>query len=325
MGTNWLPSEELQLCVSWARQSVDPITSRYSNKNNLWGRIHDDYAKNWCGTPENPHAEPRSKVALDSHWTPLKRALKKWQCAKNQASRYSASGTNLVDEITQAQGLYFKEMNKTFDKWECYEAVAAHPQFIDVPTTSPPFQQNFPTQMDSPPINLNSDDCVDEEGFTTPESNRETESPSSPVRPMGVKASKHAKKKGKQRMTEKEEMSIAIFNNMQCHQKQLVEANIKRDEETLQMSREMLELEKRKEARQARLDALEERKEARLAKHEAIEELREQTKIMTMDTSQMTPNTKKWFKRKKAEIMEQVNETTTGSAYVPRFDDDFYD
>ena len=55
--------------------------------------------KNWCVTPENPHAEPRSKVALDSHWTPLKRALKKWQCAKNQASRHSGSGTNLMDEV----------------------------------------------------------------------------------------------------------------------------------------------------------------------------------------------------------------------------------
>ena len=87
-------------------------------------------------------------------------------------------------------------MNKTFDKWDCYEAVAAHPQFIDVPTTSPLFQRKFPTQLESP-INLNSDDFVDEEGFTTPESNRETEGPSSPVRPMGVKASKQAKKKGK--------------------------------------------------------------------------------------------------------------------------------
>lgn len=83
-------------------------------------------------------------------------------------------------------------MNKTFDKWECYEAVAAHPQFVNVPTTSP-FQRNFPTQTESP-INLNSDDCVDEEGFTTSESNQEIESPSSPVRPTGVKASKHEKK-----------------------------------------------------------------------------------------------------------------------------------
>lgn len=127
-------------------------------------------------------------------------------------------------------------MNKTFDKWECYEAVAAHPQYVDVPTTSHPFQRNFPTQVEST-INLNSDDCIDEEGFTTPDFNREMESPSSPVRPMGTKASKHAKKKGKQAMTQKEEMFMEIFNSMQCNQKQLVEANIKSDEETLQLSR----------------------------------------------------------------------------------------
>ncbi|KAL8097882.1 hypothetical protein AgCh_030845 [Apium graveolens] len=65
-----------------------------------------------------------------------------------------------VHKTTQSQGLYFKEMNKPFGKWECYEAVAAHPQFVDVPTTSP-FQRNFLTQVEST-INLNSDDCIDE-------------------------------------------------------------------------------------------------------------------------------------------------------------------
>ncbi|KAL8126774.1 hypothetical protein AgCh_013893 [Apium graveolens] len=105
----------------------------------------------------------------------------------------------------------------------------------------------------------------------------------------------------------------------------MMEANIKKDEETLQISSEILEFEKRKETRHARLDVLEEQKEARLTKYEVVEELREQTKIMTMDTGQMTPNSKRWFKRKKAEIMEQVNETTSDGAYVPHFDDDLYD
>ena len=72
-------------------------------------------------------------------------------------------------------------------------------------------------------------------------------------------------------------------------------------------------------------DIFKEKKKQDQQKHEAVEELREQTKIMTLDTSQTTPNTKRWFKRKKAEIMEQVNETITGRAYVPHFDDDFYD
>lgn len=65
------------------------------------------------------------------------------------------------------------------------------------------------------PINLNSDDCVDGEDFTSLYSNQETKSPSSPVRLMGLKMPKQAKVKGKQGMTKKEEMSISISNNMQ--------------------------------------------------------------------------------------------------------------
>lgn len=44
-------------------------------------------------------------------------------------------------------------------------------------------------------------------------------SPSSPVRPMRVKTTKKAKKKGKQGISMKDEMSLAIFKNMQCNKK----------------------------------------------------------------------------------------------------------
>lgn len=50
-------------------------------------------------------------------------------------------------------------MNNTFDKWDCYETVVAHPQFVDVPTNSPMFQRNFRTQMKLP-INLNSENSI---------------------------------------------------------------------------------------------------------------------------------------------------------------------
>lgn len=45
MCPNWLYSEDIQVCILWARQSLDPITSQYSNKNNLWEQIHEDYVK----------------------------------------------------------------------------------------------------------------------------------------------------------------------------------------------------------------------------------------------------------------------------------------
>ncbi|KAL6202161.1 hypothetical protein ACLB2K_025871 [Fragaria x ananassa] len=99
MGSGWLPSEELQLCVSWVRQSTCIITGRYQCKDNLWKKVYEDYAKNWCGNPEDPHQGPRSKCALESHFPRLKKMLKKWHTALSKARSRAASGTNLVDEI----------------------------------------------------------------------------------------------------------------------------------------------------------------------------------------------------------------------------------
>ncbi|KAL6131132.1 hypothetical protein ACLB2K_069510 [Fragaria x ananassa] len=187
-----------------------------------------------------------------------------------------------------------------------------HPHFVSVETTPSPsqFDRNFPSSPEPHDTDSHIELDDDDEGFTTPPSNQETPIPSSPIRPMGIKAAKEAKKKGKKGMTEKDEKTLAIFQNMQCNQRALMEANMRRDEETLQLSRESLELEKRKEAR--------------IARREAMESLLEETKIMTIDTSIMTPNTKRWYKRRKAEIMGQVNESTSTSegCYHPHFDDE---
>ena len=112
-------------------------------------------------------------------------------------------------------------------------------------------------------------------------------------------------------MAEKDEKSLAIFHSMQCNQKTLLEANIRRDEETLRLARETLELEKRKEERMAR--------------RENMDILLEETKIMSMDTTMMTPNTKAWHKKRKAQIMRGVNENTSTSdgCYTPHFDDEY--
>ena len=95
----WLPSEELQLCVSWARQSTCPITGRYQTKDNFWKRVHDDYIQNWRSAPEEPIVEARTKIGLESHFPRLKKLLLKWHSSINHASNRAASGTNLLDEV----------------------------------------------------------------------------------------------------------------------------------------------------------------------------------------------------------------------------------
>ena len=60
---------------------------------------------------------------------------------------------------------------------------------------------------------------------------------------------------------------------------------MQRDEETLCLARETLELEKRKEERMTR--------------RETMNILLEETKIMSMDITMMTPHTKAWHKKGK--------------------------
>lgn len=95
----WLPSEELQLCVSWVRQSTCPITGRYQSKNNLWKKVYDDYVQNWSPSLGEPLAIDRTKVGMESHFPRLKKWLLKWHSCKKKASDRVASGTNLVDEV----------------------------------------------------------------------------------------------------------------------------------------------------------------------------------------------------------------------------------
>lgn len=97
--TTWLRSEDLQLCVSWVRQSSCNITGRYQAKGNLWQKIYEDYEKNWCGNPDDPSQQARSKVALESRFPRLKKMLKKWSICVAKARDRAASGTNLVDEV----------------------------------------------------------------------------------------------------------------------------------------------------------------------------------------------------------------------------------
>ena len=82
MATNWLASEELQLSISYCRHSVDSIVGNSQKSGQLWSKICADYHENWDGIPR---AEPRSQVALSSHFAKLKKDLKLWVASLAQA------------------------------------------------------------------------------------------------------------------------------------------------------------------------------------------------------------------------------------------------
>lgn len=101
MGTHWLPSEDLQMCISFVRHSIDEYDGNKQKRDKLWETIHGDYMQNWVLAPgEKPPKEPRTRIALASHYNKFKLLLQKWgECLAASRQRI-ASGTSLMDEVS---------------------------------------------------------------------------------------------------------------------------------------------------------------------------------------------------------------------------------
>ena len=91
---NWQEDEKIQLCDSWARVTVCPITGKSISLSKLWERVFADYVENWCGPPTN-----RSPSALQSQFRHLKKMLKDWHNAQLQSRNNIASGHNMMDQV----------------------------------------------------------------------------------------------------------------------------------------------------------------------------------------------------------------------------------
>ncbi|KAL6135853.1 hypothetical protein ACLB2K_068078 [Fragaria x ananassa] len=113
---NWQEDEKIQLCDSWARVTVCPITGKSISLSKLWERVFADYVENWRGPPTN-----RSPSALQSQFRHLKKMLKDWHNAQLQSRNNIASGCNMMNQMNQAQSIYMKHHPKEFDKWACWE------------------------------------------------------------------------------------------------------------------------------------------------------------------------------------------------------------
>ena len=97
---NWLPSEDLQLCISYCRISVCPITGNMQKSDKLWEKIYADFRENWEMAPNESRPEPRSQTAASSRFTKLKPTFKAWGAALAYARRNLQSGSNLQDEVS---------------------------------------------------------------------------------------------------------------------------------------------------------------------------------------------------------------------------------
>jgi hypothetical protein len=120
------------------------------------------------------------------------------------------------------------------------------------------------------------------------------ETPSnSSSRPMGRKAAKEAKKKGKKVQDTSESIALAIQSMAESNQA-TIELIKKRDEDTRNHTRKVFEL----------------------------EEAKEEARIMAMDTSVMSPPSKAWWKKRKGDIMAKtMPENGSSDCYIPQFEE----
>ncbi|XP_004288849.1 PREDICTED: uncharacterized protein LOC101312677 [Fragaria vesca subsp. vesca] len=276
-GSSWTTKEEVQLCESWATVTVCPITGNQQTLTRLWQKVHEHYVENWMGaTPVRPPG------ALQSHFKPLKRLLKVWHNAKNQVGHHRPNGTNQLDEEHQINLEYLRVMKKQFEHKECWEAVKEHPYFRDAlqPPVTPFVYSTANGPQTESPINLDDEEIV----LETP--------PNSVGRPMGQKAAKEARRKGKKKEDVGESMVQALLAM----------------NESTKISNEILR--KREEDRHA--------ESARMM---AFEEAKEDARIMAMRNSDISFGSQDWFKKLKREIRRKTDPNANADCYRPLFEE----
>ena len=112
------------------------------------------------------------------------------------------------------------------------------------------------------------------------------------ARAMGQKQAKELKRKGKKAQASVEEMAIAIRSIAETNQAS-VDLIKKRDEDNRNIAMRYL----------------------------ALEEAKEDERIMSKDTSNMTPPSKAWWKKRKSEVKAKtMPESGSSGCYIPKFD-----
>ena len=99
MATTWLDSKNLQLCISYYRQSVDSTIGNQQNGTSLWAKIAEDYHENWQSSVAELREKPRTVDGLSSRFQKLKPRLKYWGACLAHAQRNPESGCNVHDEV----------------------------------------------------------------------------------------------------------------------------------------------------------------------------------------------------------------------------------
>ncbi|CAL2240386.1 unnamed protein product [Prunus armeniaca] len=208
-------------------------------------------------------------MALSSRWKLLNKELGKWRNALTKVRENIRSGQNFTDEIIQAQ-MWFGatgQGKKSFVHFQCWEVVKDCSRFKFIPT--------------GPPVVLNEKPLHESPSTDSPlDSPMETESPfvPRPPRPIGRKAAK-AKRGGTSN-----NKCVQLLEQIAKNTSLIIERDLKRDE--MDVAREEAFVIQQQKAQEKDMDDRE-------------------MKIMAMDTSHMSPETKADWKLRQRDVMRR--------------------
>ncbi|CAL2257400.1 unnamed protein product [Prunus armeniaca] len=216
-------------------------------------------------------------MALQSRWKILNKELGKWRDALAKGRDNIRSGQNLTDEIVQTQ-MWFGAMGqgkKSFQSHQCWEIVKNCSRFKIICIASPVVLNEIPLH-NSPATDSPLDSPMDQDSPL----------PHAP-RPIGRKAAKVKK---------------ASTSNNECTQclEQVAKNSALRLEKDL----------KREEADKAQHEVFAINRQQ--AQEQDMEDI--QMKIMAMDTTHMSLETKSYWKMKRRDVMRRKLSVTTDQA-----------
>ncbi|KAK4488073.1 hypothetical protein RD792_003815 [Penstemon davidsonii] len=299
MSRLWSNEEDIALTRAYIECSEDNIAGIGQEGKSLWMKIITMMYR--ILDVAGVRYEVRTKVAITSRWKKhIFKSMNKWNSACIKAHKQCASGTNLTDEHRVALLLYKTDAGNPWMFDHCWQvakdwviwSVESHTetqtqsqtsQFMPGMSSQPTLDREEGIYYPSPPLNDLSPSQAepDDENLETPSSHQYS------ARPTGTKSAK----KGKGKASSSLETTAQFNERMRQMSETAVMLEVgrqKRHEDNLQQK--AMDAEKKERENEAkRLD----------------DQIANEYRIMSMDCSSYTPDTKAYWKGLRKEIQKK--------------------
>lgn len=251
---NWSTAEDEALIAAFMEHTTDAVIGTNQKYSQLWRKVMESYRS---AQMENPHQiNPRTGPMMRARWKRMATAVMKWIGCYEEAVRFRGSGFNEEDVLRQARIIYeHNEGGTSFVFEHAWNMLKKYPKWQTVLINSLP---QAGKAREAPPNTEDSEgSCgsgkrmrLDESGtFSNPDTPNSGEGLDSCRRPEGVKAARKKKGKGVAGASKDVLMnwgeSIKFYSETKAVD--------------LDLQRERLEYQRRKEARKEKQMQLEER------------------------------------------------------------------